>query len=309
MNKSKIVSFVLTICLGILLPVLVVGLNPQYTYAQDTELISGTNISEILLDTDIQEMQNVYGLKLVTVVINGKPISVLTHRTDVYRLLRDVGVVVDNSKRIIATDENLGNGSVVRVITVGTVVEELNIDIPFSTETINTKEIPYGDEEVTQIGVLGVRTQQIRKVYEDGKLIEEEVLSDEITRDPTTQIVLIGVLSLGIEDLEQTYGYNCDHWYSVVDSGNYTDQEKQWLKFVMECESGCNAENDKNSTYKGLFQWNPYYWNKLYGEDNIYDGYAQIKNTIDKIRKGAKMDVYWPACHRAYVREYGEFVR
>ena len=122
-------------------------------------------------------------------------------------------------------------------------------------------------------------------MYEDGKLVSQTILSDDVTREPVKEIIQVGVLSLGLEDLEQTYGYNCDHWYSVVDEGNYTDQEKQWLKFVMECESGCNAENDKNKTYKGLFQWNPYYWNKLYGNDNIYDGYDQIKNTVIRLEK------------------------
>jgi hypothetical protein len=111
------------------------------------------------------------------------------------------------------------------------------------------------------------------------------------------------------EDLDVRYGYNCAHWYSVVDQGDYTEQEKQWLKFVMECESGCNAENNRNSTYKGLFQWNPRYWDIFFPDENIFDGYAQIKNTMWKVRDGAKLNVYWPNCHRKYVAKYGEFVR
>ncbi|HCC67975.1 TPA: hypothetical protein DEP90_02055, partial [Patescibacteria group bacterium] len=98
-------------------------------------------------------------------------------------------------------------------------------------------------------------------------------------------------------------------WYSVVDDGNYTIQEKKWLKLVMYCESGCNAESDKNPVYKGLFQWHPKYWNIFYPKDNIYDGYSQIENTVRKIRNGVNLYAYWPMCHKRYVTKYGEFIR
>jgi hypothetical protein len=77
----------------------------------------------------------------------------------------------------------------------------------------------------------------------------------------------------------------------------------------MYCESGCNAESDKHDVYKGLFQWNPKSWNAYYPKDNIYDGYAQIENTIDKIRRGVSLSAYWPACYKQYVQKFGEFIR
>jgi hypothetical protein len=283
------------------------GHKVPYTHAYEEK--DFPNISEIVFKFDSKEVKNIYNLNLVMVVINGNPRYVLTNRTDTYRLLEDMGVVIDKNKIVISTSDTIQDGSVIRVITVGTVVEELNLDVPFNTKEISTKEVPYGKKETVQNGVLGVRTKQIRKTYEDGKLVSEQILSDEITKEPVDQIVNVGVLRYSPDDLEVQYGYNCNHWYSVVDASNYTDQEKQWLKFVMECESGCNAESDKHSVYKGLFQWNPRYWDAYYSEDNIFDGYAQIKNTIDKIRKGAKLYSYWPACHRQYVDKYGEFVR
>jgi hypothetical protein len=308
MNNTKLVVLASTICTVILLLIFIIGINPRLTHAYNSTDIP-VNVTEILFNTNSDEIKRVYDLNLVNVIINGRPYKVLTNRTDIHRLLRDMGVVVDNSKKIITTNDEIINGTTIRVITVGTVIEEENIDIPFKTEKINTKDIAYGETEVSQKGVLGVRTKQVRKVYEDGKLISEEVLSEEVTKEPVNEVIKVGVLSYGIQDLEKTYGYNCKHWYKVVDNGNYTDQEKQWLKFVMECESGCNAESDKNPTYKGLFQWHPYYWNVFYPNDNIYDGYAQIENTIKKIRGGVKLHIYWPSCHAAYVREFGEYVK
>lgn len=308
MKTGKLIMLTTTICLSVLLPIFLIGINPKYTHAYE-DLLTVTDPASVFFDLNSKEIMNVYDLSLVTLVVNGKSGQVLTNRTDVLRLLKDLGIVVDNSKKIISTSEEIVNGTVIRVITVGTVIEELNIDIPFETTSVNTKELPYGETEITQRGVLGVRTQQIEKVYEDGSLISQRILSNEVTRNTVKEIIQVGVLSYGIEDLEATYGYNCEHWYEVVDNGNYTDQEKQWLKFVMYCESGCNAESDKNSTYKGLFQWHPKYWNIYFSDDNIYDGSEQIENSVWKIRRGVNMYAYWPACHKRYVSQYGEFIR
>jgi hypothetical protein len=307
MKHIKLGLLTLTICFLISFPIIAFGFDIPYTNA--SENIDVENVREIVFKFDSEEIKNTFDLNLVTVIINGSPRKVLTNRVEIDRLLKDMGIVNNNSKKILSTTENIQNGSVVRVITVGTVVEENSIEIPYRTEKVNTKEIAYGDTKVVQKGVLGVRTQQVKKTYEDGKLVQEKVLSEEITREPVKEIVKVGVLKYSPNDLDRRYGYNCSHWYSVVDESNYTDQEKQWLKYVMECESGCNAESDKNSTYKGLFQWNPRYWDIFFPGDNIYDGYAQIENTIWKIRNGVNLYAYWPHCHRAYVREFGEFTR
>jgi len=305
MKNIKLDIFLTITSVTTALSILIFGLPASSTQAYETKDLP--NISEIIFNFNTQEVKNVYNLNLVTVVIDNIPQKVLTNRTDIYRLLSDLGVVVDENKKIISTTESIQNSSVVRVIAIGTVIEEHNIEIPFRTEEVKTKEIPYGQKEVVEGGVLGVRTKQIRKVYEDGKLVSEHILSEEITREPKNALIKIGILKYSPDDLEVRYGSDCEHWYSVVDEGNYTDQEKNWLKLVMYCESGCNAESDKHSVYKGLFQWSPNSWDNDYKNDNIFDGYAQIRNTVNKIRKGVNLYSFWPSCHRQYVAKYGEF--
>lgn len=296
MKKHRLGISILTTCLLVSIPL--IGLGVFAPYIQAYEEIEVPNVGEIIYGFDSQEVQNVYNLNLVTVIINGKSRKLLTNRTDISRLLDDLGVVIDNHRKIISTTDNVQDGTVIRVITMGTVIEEENIEIPFRTEEVSSREIPYGDRKIVQDGVLGIRTKKVKKTYEDGVLISEEVLSEEISREPTNKIVEVGVWRFTIEDLDITYSYNCNHWYTVVDEGNYTDKEKEWLKFVMKCESGCNAESDKNSSYKGLFQWSPYWWYKQYPNENIYDGYAQIKHTVEKIRAGAYS--LWPHCNQKY---------
>lgn len=307
MKKLKLVLLTGTICLSMALPLLIFGLRVPYTQASEFHEIP--DVKEIIFKESSQEIQNIYDLNLVTIIVNGIPKRVLTNRVDVQRLLADIGVIVDNNKKIVSTTETVQDNTIVRVITIGTVIEEQKIEVPYKTESINTKEIPYGETRVTQKGVLGVRTKEIEKVYEDGVLVSESILNEEIVREPVKEVVEVGVLQYKVEDLDTRYGYNCNHWYEVVDQADYTEQEKQWLKFVMYCESGCNAENNKHSTYKGLFQWNPRYWNTFFPKDNIFDGYAQIANTVTKVRQGVNMSSYWPSCHSKYVSKYGEFKR
>jgi hypothetical protein len=306
MKDIKLGLLTTTICLLLSLPIIFFGLRVSYIQAYEQESVP--NVGEIVFDFDTEEIKNVYDLNLVTLIVDGIPRKVLTNRIDIYRFLEDMGVVVNNSKKIISTTDSIQNGTVIRVIKVGKIIEEKQIEIPFRKEEIATKEIPYGETKTVQEGVLGVRIKEIKKTYEDGMLVSEEILSEEVTREPVDAIVKVGVLRYSPDDLDKRYGYNCKHWYSVVDESDYTDQEKRWLKFIMECESGCNAESNKGF-YKGLFQWNPKYWDIFFPSDNIFDGYAQIENTVWKVRDGAKLNVYWPACYKQYVLKYGEFVR
>ena len=73
----------------------------------------------------------------------------------------------------------------------------------------------------------------------------------------------------------------------------------------MRKESGCNAEHNRG-TYKGLFQWEPCLWYRLYPTDNIFCGETQIKNTLAKVRAGANPKYMWPAVYKLYVAQYGE---
>lgn len=307
MKNLKLGLITITICFSISIPILFFGFEAHDTKAYDE--VEVVDIAEILFNRCPQEAKNAYNLNLVTVVTNNRAQRVLTNRIDIYNLLDDLGIVVNNNKRIVSTTENVQKGSVIRVISIGTVVEEITKDIAFKTEEVSTREIPFGERKVLQPGVLGVRTQHIESKYEDGILVSQSIIHDEITREPVKEIVEIGVEKFSISDLDKIYGYNCSHWYSVVDNTDYTDQEKQWLKFMMKCESGCKAENDRHSVYKGLFQWHPRYWYIFFPNDNIYDGYAQIHNTIWKVNDGVNLYAYWPACHRRYVTTYGEYIR
>jgi hypothetical protein len=219
--------------------------------------------------------------------------------------LEENGYVVAHDSKIVTYSENsLANFSIIKIIKLKTKIETREVEIPFSTRVYDSWKYETGEEVIEQKGVPGVMEQKVQSYYEDGVLVKEDILSEDILREPVEEVIALGSATYTLEGITEK-GYDCEYWYSVVDRGNFSAEEKQWLKFMMYCESGCNAESNK-SFYKGLFQWSPVLWKKLYSE-NIFDGEAQIKHTIEKLREGADPNNMWPACSAKYESKYGEF--
>ena len=157
-----------------------------------------------------------------------------------------------------------------------------------------------------QQGVLGAMTQTIKKTYQGGDLVASEIMNKSVVKNPVKEIIILEGPNDSPDQVPQI-GYNCPYWESYIDNDvTAFDEEKQWLKFTMRWESGCNGESNKNSYYKGLFQWDPCLWYEQYPNDNIFDGKAQIKRTLEKLRAGARPQYMWPAVYKKYVATYGE---
>jgi hypothetical protein len=243
------------------------------------------------------------GPKLVTVQRGKEVKKVLTTSNDIRYIINQSGLEYTDSDLIYLNTDYLLDGAIIRIIRTESIVVEEFVDIPYETETRETSKYQKGYENILQSGVLGIKRQRVLLYYEEGQLVSKEVLGEAIEAHPQKEIVEIGTAWYSLEGIE-IRGYNCPYWYSVVDSGPYSEEEKRWLKFIMYCESGCNAESNKSS-YKGLFQWSPYWWRKQFSE-NIFDGHAQIIRTVGKYRAGESTRAsQWPACHSKYVRTYG----
>ena len=211
------------------------------------------------------------------------------------------GIEMKSSSR----GDNLSDNSIIIVQTYRTEIVEEEIVMPFETLSNGDSLCPRLSKKVVeQEGETGLMTQKIKKVYLEGKLVQETVIEEEVLKQPVKEIVKYEGANHSPTSVTNL-GSNPDYWNSVVDSLNATEEEKQWLKFTMQGESGSNAERNKG-TYKGLFQWNPCLWYTLYPNDNIFDGNAQIKRTLQKIREGAHPKNMWPGVYRKYVAEYGE---
>ncbi len=301
-NRNSLLKtlFLLILPLGIFTIFLFVKGN-DLVFANQINILHDLDIKKaFFLPNPIQERIS-FGPKLITVKRGNDTFRVLTTSTDILEVLKKNNVILGKDDSVYLNTQYLINGSIVKIIKTKSVISQIIEDIPFKKETVKNDNILEGTENILQSGENGTKKLVYLNTYEDGVLISSEFIEEVVLKKPVEEIREIGALTYSLEGIE-IRGYDCGYWYSVVDSGPYTDEEKSWLKFIMHCESGCNAEANK-SRYKGLFQWNPYWWGKQFDE-NIFDGHAQIKNTLAKYRAGESTRAnQWPKCHAKYLRE------
>jgi hypothetical protein len=247
-------------------------------------------------------------IKFVTVSYDGETKKIFSRSYSPVTALIDSGYSLSNRNKIVSTSpiNKLQNPSFIQVHTYRTTIDEILLEIPYETVLKGSVLCKSLSQEVKeQEGILGLMTQRIKRTYRGDMLVAEEIVEEDVQREARPEIIVVR----GPEDLPSSVpqrGYDCGYWNGYIDSSvNATNEEKEWLKFVMHCESGCNAESNK-SFFKGLFQWNPCLWYKQYPNDNIFDGELQIRRTLEKLRAGANPNQMWPACHRRYKDRYEE---
>ncbi|MDY0097254.1 MAG: G5 domain-containing protein [Candidatus Dojkabacteria bacterium] len=296
-NQISLPPLIMLMILGMFLLLLI---NKSYTlvYAQVEQ---DKALPTFIYELDQKKERVSQGPKVITIKRGNEVFNIFTTLTDTKEILDQNGISLEKNDSIVLNTKYPIDGSILSIIKTEVLLVENIVDIPYETEIIKTSTLFEGERETVQEGVLGVKTETLLYYYEDGVLVKTELIEEDIQKEPVSAIVKIGTSWYSLEGIT-IRGYDCPYWYSVVDSGPYNKEEKRWLKFIMYCESGCNAESNKG-TYKGLFQWSPYWWRKQFSE-NIFDGHAQLKHTIAKYRAGESTRAsQWPACHARYNRE------
>lgn len=301
-NKHVLISL-LIVALGVFSFFLIIKSDELVFASQPLIPIDGKIREALFLPDPLQEKAS-YGPKLITIQRGDTVFNTLTTLSNVYDILRENSIKLDKNDYVYLNTEYVINGSVIKIVKTTNTIFEMLEEIPFEKEVIENPQLLKGEEKIIQEGKSGIKKQVYFNTYEDNVLVKSELIDEIIIKKPIKEIKEIGTSMYSLNNIEKK-GYNCPFWYSVVDSGPYTQEEKDWLKFMMYCESGCNAESNK-SNYKGLFQWSPYWWNKQFDE-NIFDGYAQIKHTVEKYRAGeATRSSQWPACNAKYLKAIGK---
>lgn len=258
------------------------------------------------VNSDVEKRR--YTPKVVTVNYEGKiKKHISTASSPVFALL-ELGYPISTMKKVISTSpmNTLYNHSYIYVFSYRDTIDEVKLEIPYQRIVKGGTLCERLSQKVLQQeGVLGIMTQKVRRIYERGELVMEEILEKDITREPRAEIYIIKGPDDSPKEVPQI-GYSCGYWFAYVDTLNASVEEKRWLKWTMKYESGCNAENNKHPYYKGLFQWDPCLWYQQYPSDSIFDGRVQIKRTLEKLRGGANPARMWPAVYKLYVAKYGE---
>ncbi len=67
-----------------------------------------------------------------------------------------------------------------------------NESIPYETQYVDDANLEYGKTETRTVGKNGTKTITYNLAYENGQIIKREVISEEITVQPTNQVIAKG---------------------------------------------------------------------------------------------------------------------
>jgi len=283
--------------------------NFDKRYYQPSLPVLDSNWTNLVFGVDSDQSVEELRTKYITVDNDGDIQHFLTTASTPIDALIENGYSVSNMNRVITTSplNVLTNNAYIILQTYRTIIEDITISVPFERITQGATLCQNLSKKiVSQQGVLGIMTQTFRKTYEGGDLVASEIVEENLLKEPVKEIIILEGPDDNPNQVPQI-GYNCTYWESYVDNNvSASAEEKQWLKFTMKWESGCNAESNKHSYYKGLFQWDPCLWYEQFPNDNIFDGKKQIQRTLAKLRAGARPQYMWPAVYKKYVATYGE---
>ena len=97
------------------------------------------------------------------------------------------GLVVEPSQDTKITD---GMKITVKTKKVETVMETR--EIGFETKVVDTTDLAFGETKVKQEGKNGLKEVSLERTYFGGEVVDEKVLSANVTQEPTDEIVLKG---------------------------------------------------------------------------------------------------------------------
>jgi len=129
----------------------------------------------------------------VTLIAGGITKTAYTTGETVRDALASLGVSVGPDDRIYPEpDTKVYDGMRIRVVRVTKKVMEATYSVPFTVVEKKDGSLLEGDKKVVQTGKQGTVVKQFEKVYEDGKLVSERMISKQVAEPAVQKIVAVG---------------------------------------------------------------------------------------------------------------------
>ncbi|GAB4157624.1 MAG: hypothetical protein Fur003_1380 [Candidatus Dojkabacteria bacterium] len=252
-----------------------------------------SELEEYLVIKNIKVNQPLHDIKVVSLWQNNQESVYYTTKETVKEILEEVGVPYQAEDKIEPSlDQVVVTGANIFVKEITYEELEKSFPVEFSTKYISDSTMFEGSTKVVQEGVIGTRVNKYKLTYQDGLLIDNQLISSELVAAPVEQIIAKGSKKLAVSE------FNCPKWDAVVDATTSNSKERSWLKFIMRCESACNAGIvSKNGLYYGLFQFMQSTF-KNYGGTDIFNGNQQISTALKVYRLGGATQ--WGMCNAKF---------
>lgn len=126
----------------------------------------------------------------VNVSVDGEVRTVPVIEGTVGEVLEKAGVTLGEFDEVSCPlTDSVSEGMEITVTRVEYVTRENTSEIAYDTEYIDNTNRTIGSETVITPGVPGKRVYTVKEKYVDGKLTSQELLSDEVTEQPVSEVV------------------------------------------------------------------------------------------------------------------------
>ncbi|WP_199623855.1 3D domain-containing protein [Paenibacillus alkalitolerans] len=147
-------------------------------------------LSAVLADGDRLIVERAFP---VSVTADGKTTKVFAVEGTVSDMLADAGIELGPLDRVEpSVNATVTQGSEIKIVRVSKVIEETEHTLPYKTIKQKDGSLLKGKQKVVQAGREGVLVKQIEKVYEDGVLVAEQVVSKDVEQSTLDHIVAVG---------------------------------------------------------------------------------------------------------------------
>ncbi|MDK2784864.1 MAG: hypothetical protein PWR11_730 [Bacillota bacterium] len=148
-------------------------------------------------DTELRQGMTVTVRRAVPVTIEagGSTWTTKTAQETVGEALADLGIKVGPLDKVTpGLTEPVRPDQVIKVVKVEEKLQTRQEPIPYSVQRREDGDLPRGQTRVIQAGQEGLKLRQVRAIFEDGRLVKEEVVEEKVVRQPVTEIVAVGTL-------------------------------------------------------------------------------------------------------------------
>jgi uncharacterized protein YabE (DUF348 family) len=145
--------------------------------------------------------------KPIQLTADGQTSTVYTTAKTVESALLDLHIALGDLDRVSPEPTTaLTSDSEIKIVRVKKEIDQVNETIAYQTEQKNDSALLKGKQMVVQEGAEGVLVKKTEKVYEDGKLVSEKLVDQQVQTESVNKVVAIGtknpvtILSTASED-------------------------------------------------------------------------------------------------------------
>lgn len=153
----------------------------------------------VSLDSEVKDGDKIYIKKAVNVIVkvDGKELNIQTAENTVADMLKAENIVLNGEDKITPLKSDaLKSGLQVQITRVNTDILQETKAINFATEFKNSNELNKGVKKVIQTGKVGLKVITSSVVYENGKEVSRNLVSEKIKSQPVKQIVALGTIGV-----------------------------------------------------------------------------------------------------------------